>query len=86
VHPYRLHAPFSSLPEVRQYQLVRVPGGVHVRVVLVSSALSSTLGRVREALVSSLEAAGASDPLVAVEAVQAIDRERGHAAKLRLVA
>ena len=33
VHPYRLRAPFSAMLDVRQYQIVRLPDGLVVRVV-----------------------------------------------------
>jgi putative adenylate-forming enzyme len=85
VHPYRLRAPFANLADVRQYQLVRTPGGLQVRVVPQPDAAHDTLDRVGAALAKTLAEAGAAPVPVEVVRVEAIERESGHAAKLKLV-
>jgi ATP sulfurylase len=85
VHPYRLGARFSSLREVRQYRAVQHDGGLLVRVVLQASAPADTPARVRAAVVEALASAGAVPPPIEVVPVEAIERESGHAAKLKLV-
>jgi len=85
VHPYRLRAPFLGFPDVRQYQVLHDRRGLHVRVVLRPSAPRETTASVRAALVRELHAVGAVPPPIEVEAVAAIEREPGHAAKLKLV-
>jgi phenylacetate-CoA ligase len=85
VHPFRLRAPFSELLEVRQYQVVHDPAGLHVAVVLREEAPAGTPARVRAALVRELRDAGAVPPPVEVTPVPAIERDPGHGAKLKLV-
>lgn len=85
VHPYRLRAPFSSLPHVRQYQLVQDDGGIHVRIVLREDAPVDLALRIRAQLAEAIEAAGAVAPTMRVETVAGIEREPGNGAKLRLV-
>jgi len=86
VHPFRLRAPFSALLDVRQYQLVHErDGAILARVVLRPDAPDDLVTRVRDALVHELVAAGVAEPAVRVEAVAAIEREGGHAAKVKLV-
>jgi phenylacetate-CoA ligase len=85
VHPYRLRAPFASLGDVRQYQIVQAGDRLCARIVLQRSAPSDTPARVRAALLDALEAAGAELPELDVVTVAAIERESGHAAKLKLV-
>jgi phenylacetate-CoA ligase len=85
VHPFRLRAPFSALLEVRQYQVVHDPAGLHVAVVLRGEAPADTPARVRAALVRELRDAGAVPPPVQVTPVAGIDRDPGHGAKLKLV-
>ena len=74
VHPFRLRAPFSALLEVRQYQVVHDPAGLHVAVVLREEAPADTPARVRAALVRELRDAGAVPPPVEVTPVP--DRPR----------
>jgi phenylacetate-CoA ligase len=83
VPPYRLRAPFLSLKDVRTYQLVHDGDSIDARVVLQPNAPHATLARVRQALLATLDAAGAAVPL-RVTAVTAIERE-GHAAKVKLI-
>jgi putative adenylate-forming enzyme len=85
VHPHRLRAPFSSLLDVRRYQIVHEPGSLRVRVVPRPSAPPDLLDRVRDAVARELEAAGASPTEIRVEGVDEIEREPGDAAKLKLV-
>jgi hypothetical protein len=85
VHPFRLRAPFSELLEVRQYQVVHDPAGLHVTVVLREDAPADTPARVAAALVRELRDAGAVPPPVEVTPVAGIDRDPGHGAKLELV-
>ena len=85
VHPYRLRAPFANLADVRQYQLVRTPAGLQVRVVPHPDAAHDTLDRVGAALAETLAEAGVAPVPVEVVRVETIERESGHAAKLKLV-
>lgn len=86
VHPYRLRAPFTTLPDVRQYQIVHLPDTLHVRIVPRASAPVDLPQRVVQALERELAAAGALAPRIDVQPVVEIPREPGHAAKLKLVA
>jgi len=85
VHPYRLREPFATLRGVRQYQIVQHARGLRVRVVLESTAPSGTTERVQTALVRALADAGAAPPPLEVVPVERIERDEGHAAKLKLV-
>ncbi|HKE01333.1 MAG TPA: AMP-binding protein [Planctomycetota bacterium] len=86
VHPYRLRAPFSALLDVRQYQLVQERGGALViRVVPRAGAPRDLVANVRGAVMRVLADAGVDDPSVRIETVAAIEREGGHAAKVKLV-
>jgi phenylacetate-coenzyme A ligase PaaK-like adenylate-forming protein len=85
VHPAHLHEPFGSLPEVRQYQILHDPVGLHVRLVLRPSAPPDTPARVHAALSHALRAAGASPPAIQVTPVPEIQRDTGHGAKFKLV-
>jgi phenylacetate-CoA ligase len=62
VHPFRVQAPFSRLLEVRQYQVVHDPDGLHVAVVLREDARADTPARVQAALAGELREAGAVPP------------------------
>ncbi len=83
VHPYRLRAPFVKLLDVVQYQVVHRAGGLLVRIVARETA-PDLPDRVRGAVEDALAKAGARCA-VEVEVVPAIARERGHAAKVKLV-
>jgi phenylacetate-coenzyme A ligase PaaK-like adenylate-forming protein len=86
VHPHRLRAPFSTLLEVRRYQIVHEREGVlRVRIVPSPSAAAGLSERVRSATARELEEAGVAAPSVVVEMVTEIEREPGAAAKLKLV-
>lgn len=84
VLPYRLRASFAQLTDVLQYQLVREPRRIVVRVVLKRGAGPETPRRVTAGIRSALEDAGAVAPPVEVECVAEIEREPG-GGKLRLV-
>ena len=84
VHPFRLRAPFVRLTDVRQYQVVHRDDGLLVRVVGRPTAGRDLPERVRGSVEEALREAGA-EPAVRVELVREIERERGHAAKLKLV-
>lgn len=84
VHPYALRAPFSTLPGVRQYQIVERPGRLAVRVALSPEAPSGTPELVRARVGGVLATAGAAVELD-VDSVAAIEREPGIGAKVKLV-
>jgi phenylacetate-coenzyme A ligase PaaK-like adenylate-forming protein len=85
VHPYRLRAPFSAMLDVRQYQIVREPHGLRLRIVPSVSAPFDLPDRVRLAVARELAAAGAAPTEIVVEQVDELERDPGHAAKLKLV-
>jgi phenylacetate-coenzyme A ligase PaaK-like adenylate-forming protein len=85
VHPYRLGAPFAALREVRQYQIVQYDGRLEVLIVPQASAPPDVTRRVEAALTGTLAEAGALPPRIDVVPVQEIERESGHAAKLKPV-
>ena len=84
VHPYRLRAPFVRLLDVVQYQVVQRAEELVVRIVVRDTAPPDLPETVRRVVEGALAAAGARFP-VRVEAVDAIARESGHAAKVKLV-
>jgi phenylacetate-CoA ligase len=84
VHPFRLRAPFVRLPDVQGYQIVRRPDRLLVRMVVRDRAASDVAEQVRIAVSTALEDAGAAFPVEA-HVVDAIERERDHAGKLKLV-
>ena len=85
VHPYRLRAPFASMSEVRQYQVVQMDTGLQVRIVVQRDAPADVPARVRAEMLASLADAGAVVPGLEVVVVDTIEREPGHAAKLKLI-
>jgi phenylacetate-coenzyme A ligase PaaK-like adenylate-forming protein len=85
VLPLRLGGPFAGLPQVRQFQIVHDPGGLDVRLVLDPKAPQATVAIVRAAVLRVLEEAGAVPPAVVVTPVDALEREPGAAAKLKLI-
>jgi putative adenylate-forming enzyme len=85
VHPYRLRQPFATLDDVRQYQILQHRNRLEVRVVLQPSATPATPTRVEAALGATLALAGAAPFAIDVVPVDAIEREAGHAAKVKLV-
>jgi putative adenylate-forming enzyme len=84
VLPHRLRIPFARLPEVIQYQIVREPRRLAVRVVLHPGASIETPARVAAGIRTALEEAGAIPPPVDVTPVSAIEREPG-SAKVKLI-
>jgi putative adenylate-forming enzyme len=86
VHPHRLRSPFSSLFDVRQYQIAHArDGSLLVRIVPRRGAPADLAASVRRTLEHELAAAGVASPRVAVDAVETLEREAGHAGKLKLV-
>jgi phenylacetate-CoA ligase len=85
VLPLRLGAPFARLPAVRQFQIVHDAGGLEVRVALDAAAPADTPERVRGAVLSVLDAAGAVAPPLRVTPVAELEREPGAGAKLKLI-
>jgi phenylacetate-CoA ligase len=79
VLPLRLGAPFARLPAVRQFQIVCDRSGLEVRVV------GGATDSVRAAVAGVLEDAGAVVPPIRVTPVDALEREPGAAAKLKLI-
>jgi phenylacetate-CoA ligase len=84
VHPYRLRAPFVRLLDVLQYQVVHRADGILVRVIVGSAAARDLPEQVQAAVQNALAEAGAAFT-VTVEVVDGIEREPGHAAKVKLV-
>ncbi len=84
VHPYLLRAPLALLPEVIQYQIVHRPTELLVRVVPRLGASPDLIERVQSELGRAAAGAGAAIA-VRVVAVDEIQREPGHAAKVKLV-
>jgi phenylacetate-coenzyme A ligase PaaK-like adenylate-forming protein len=84
VHPFRLRRPFVRLVDVLQYQVVHRADGLLVRIVMRDSAARDLPETVRAAVEGALREAGAVAP-VTVEPVERIEREPGHAAKVKLV-
>ncbi|MET0834759.1 MAG: hypothetical protein ABWZ62_12390, partial [Actinomycetota bacterium] len=84
-HPFRLQAPFSKLLEVRQYQVIHDPDGLHVAVALRDSAPPDIPARVKDALARELRDAGAVPPPIEVTVVPGIDRDPSHGAKFKLI-
>jgi len=84
VLPYRLRAPFATLPDVLEYQIVLEERRLAVRVVLRPSASADAVSRVAEGIRHALEEAGAVPLPIDVEPVARIEREPG-GAKLKLV-
>jgi phenylacetate-coenzyme A ligase PaaK-like adenylate-forming protein len=77
VLPHRLRVPFARLPEVTQYQIVREPRRLVIKVVLRTAAPEDTAARISAGIHSALEEAGAVPPPIAVEPVTTIEREPG---------
>ncbi len=84
VHPYRMRAPFVQLLDVLQYQVVQREKGLVVRVVPRAGSERGLEERVRGEMCAALAEAGAAS-WIRVELVDAIEREPGHAAKVKLV-
>ena len=86
VHPYRIRSPFSALLDVRQYQVVHErDGGIRIEIVPRPGADRGLDERVRAAVLSELEQVGAVPRSLTVVPVDAIERESGPAAKLKIV-
>jgi phenylacetate-coenzyme A ligase PaaK-like adenylate-forming protein len=86
VHPYVLHDAFTQFAQLAQYQIVHDKERLRARIVLRRSAPPDTAERVRNALRAAVEQTGAAPPAVEVEQVERIERDRGPAAKAKLIA
>jgi phenylacetate-CoA ligase len=84
VLPHRLRAPFAQLGDVLEYQIVREPQRLVVRLVLRPDAATETPVRVCAGIRAALDDAGAMAPPIEIEQVSEIGREPG-GAKLKLV-
>ena len=84
VHPYRLRAPFVKLLDVVQYQVVHRSDALLVRIVVSDAAPRTIAHDVAASIEQALARADAALP-VAVELVDAVARDPGHAAKTKLV-
>lgn len=73
------------MSEVRQYQVVQMDTGLQVRIVVQRDAPADVPARVRAEMLASLADAGAVVPGLEVVVVDTIEREPGHAAKLKLI-
>jgi phenylacetate-coenzyme A ligase PaaK-like adenylate-forming protein len=85
VHPFRLGTCFGRLHDVRQFQVVHHERGITVRLVARPDAAPDVAAQVRNAVSAELVEAGAAPPVVDVDLVDALEREPGPAAKLKLV-
>jgi phenylacetate-coenzyme A ligase PaaK-like adenylate-forming protein len=85
VQPLALGAPFARLREVRQFQIVRHPDRLQVRVVLAPGAPAGAAQRIRADVAGALAGAGAVVPAIEVTTVAELEREPGPAAKLKLI-
>jgi phenylacetate-CoA ligase len=84
VLPHRLRVPFARLPEVLQYQIVREPHRLVIRLVLGPAASVESPVRIAAGVRSALKDAGAVPPPIEVEPVSVIEREPG-SAKIKLI-
>lgn len=85
VHPVVLHTAVAKIPGLKQYQFVRDGDELHLKAVLATEASADeTRAKLERELTEGLEAVGVTRPLIAVDFVDAIERE-GQAAKLKLV-
>jgi phenylacetate-coenzyme A ligase PaaK-like adenylate-forming protein len=84
VHPYRVRAPFVKLLDVLHYQVVQRAEGLLVRIVVRDSAPRDLPDHVQATVAAALAGGGAEAPVV-VEVVGEIEREPGHAARIKLV-
>jgi phenylacetate-CoA ligase len=84
VLPHRLRVPFARLPEVIQYQIVREPRRLVIRVVLDAGASVETPERIMAGVHAALKEADAVPPPIMVEPVSAIEPEPG-SAKIKLI-
>jgi phenylacetate-coenzyme A ligase PaaK-like adenylate-forming protein len=84
VLPHRMRVPFARLPEVTQYQIVREPRRLVIRVVLGAGASVETPERISAGVRAALQEAGAVPLPITVEPVGVIEPEPG-SAKIKLV-
>jgi putative adenylate-forming enzyme len=85
VHPLHLRSPFTAFPEITQYQVTHDDRGLTVHLVLRPDPPPDLSTRLRAALTQALIKAGALPPPMTITPVPKIAREKGHAAKLKLI-
>ena len=85
VLPYGLGEPFARIHAVRQFQIVWDGARMETRIVLAGGAPAGTTARVEAELHETVAAAGAVPPSIDVRVVDALEREPGPAAKLKLI-
>jgi len=86
IHAFRLLSPLTSMPGLRQYQLLHGADGITVKICVRNGEAPQEIGcAVERTIKSALVDAGAGDTEVAVEIVDSIERS-GTGAKQRLVA
>ncbi|GAA1777636.1 hypothetical protein [Actinomadura chokoriensis] len=85
IQPVLLRAPFTTFPEVKQFQVTYDGEELTGRIVLRTSSPPDTPARVRTALARELRKAGATPPPITIVPVPEIPREGGHAAKFKLI-
>jgi phenylacetate-coenzyme A ligase PaaK-like adenylate-forming protein len=86
VHPYHLHAPFTTLPDIRQYQVTCDERSLAVAIVVRPGADPAAVARkVDDALSRELAGAGVLPPPINVTTEAAIERDPGSGGKLKLI-
>jgi putative adenylate-forming enzyme len=86
VHPIHFHNAMGSVPEIRQYQVVCEPDGIHLNLVLPDVNLQEkAAATLREKLRRSLESLGAVCPDIHVRFIDTIERDPQKMGKLKLI-
>jgi phenylacetate-CoA ligase len=86
VHPLAVRSPFTAIAELKQYQVIYDDCSLLVRVVPAEGASGDVLEqRIRHALGRKLDELGVVPPPIAVDVVDALPRDPGHAGKLKLI-
>jgi hypothetical protein len=83
--PYRLGEPVARTPGVSQFQIVWDGTRMEVRLVVGRSSPRDVAGVLQANLFAALVAGGAVPPPIDVCVVDALEREPGPAAKLKLI-
>lgn len=86
VHPLHFYDAMEALDDVRQYQIIEGPDGIHVRVAPQNGANRDALGQaIRERITNSLGAAGVEVPALHLQFVDAIERSPERMGKAKLI-
>jgi phenylacetate-CoA ligase len=86
VHPLAVRSPFTTIAELKQYQVVYDGCSLLVRAVPAEGASADVLEqRIRHALGEKLDELGVVPPPIAVDVMDALPRDAGHAGKLKLI-